>query len=145
MRELAELPVFRSPAVPFDPRTWRLTVGGLVARPIVLDYAEVLALHAVDDTSPFECVDGWRVAENHWSGVPVGVLLDMAGPLGGARFVTFHAGQFATSLTLEEARAPGVLLAYRLNGAPLAPEHGAPYASWRPVGNASMGSNGWNG
>lgn len=126
IRELPELPVFPSAVPAFDPQAWRLEVDGLVASPLALDYASVRSLPAVEDTSAFECVEGWRVPENHWRGVAVSALLDLASPLPEARFVTFHARGFSMSLALKDARAPGVLLAYDLDGAPLAPEHGAP-------------------
>jgi DMSO/TMAO reductase YedYZ molybdopterin-dependent catalytic subunit len=127
MKELSELPVFpRKDLADFDPETWHLQVDGLVAHPLTLSYSEVLALPRLEDTSPFECIEGWRVSENNWQGVSVATLLDRIAPLPEARFVTFHAGDFIMSLSLEEARAPGVLLAYGLNGAPLAREHGAP-------------------
>ncbi|MBI2916936.1 MAG: molybdopterin-dependent oxidoreductase [Chloroflexi bacterium] len=126
MKELSELPVFRSSAPPFDPQTWRLRVDGLVATPLALTQAEVLALPAVEDNSPFECVEGWRVPQNQWKGLPVSALLDRAGVLPEARFASFYSGDFAMSLTLDESRAPGVLLAHGLNGAALAPEHGGP-------------------
>lgn len=127
MRELPELPVFSKPDPgPFDLTSWRLRVEGLVARPMALSYPEVLALLREEHTGPFECVEGWRVPENRWEGVPVCALLDRAEPLPEARFATFHAGVFAMSLPLGEARSPGIILAHRLNGAPLAPEHGAP-------------------
>lgn len=127
MKELSELPVFVSGTLtPFDPRSWRLVVDGLVAVPLSLSIADILSLPVIDDTSPFECVDGWRVPENHWRGVLVGLLLDRAQATSAARYVTFSSGAFAMSLTLKEARAPGVLLAHSLNGKPLTPEHGAP-------------------
>src|SRR5207245_5119320 len=41
-----------------------------------------------------------------------------------------HDIAFERSLALDDALADGVLVAYAMNGAPLAPEHGAP---WRLV------------
>jgi len=126
MRELPQLPVFPTlgPVVSLD--SWRLRVDGLVHHPLTIGYAEVRALPAVQDTSPFACVEGWRVSRNQWRGVLVGTLLDTARPLPQARFVTVHSGEFIMSLALEEARRPGVLLAYDLNGVPLPVEHGGP-------------------
>lgn len=127
MKELSKLPVFPGKALAeFDPETWRLQVDGLVAHPLALSYSEVLALPSVKDSSPFECIEGWRVPDNNWQGVAIVTILDRAAPLPEARFATFQAGDFIMSLSLEEARAPGVLLAYSLNGLPLAREHGAP-------------------
>ena len=70
-----------------------------------------------------------------WSGVPLKALLKDI-PAGKAREVVFlgadrgfdsgveHA--FGRSLTLEEALEGDALLAYAMNGEPLAPQHGAP-------------------
>ncbi len=127
MIDLPELPVFSRGALPpFDPQTWRLRVHGLVVNPLALSYTELLSMPSVDDSSPFECVDGWRVPENHWRGLSVGTLVARARVLPNAHFVSFYSGDFAMSLTLEEAQGPGVLLAHSLNGKPLTPEHGAP-------------------
>lgn len=126
MRELPQLPVFPTPVPAVDLDAWRLRVDGLVRHPLAMGYAEVRALPAVEDTSPFECVEGWRVARNHWRGVALGTLLDRARPLPRACFVTVRAGGFVMSLALEEARRPGVLLAYDLDGVPLPVEHGGP-------------------
>jgi DMSO/TMAO reductase YedYZ molybdopterin-dependent catalytic subunit len=139
MRELSELPVFPSRAPAFDPETWRLRVDGLVSRSRSLSLAQVRDLPSVEDTSPFECVEGWRVPDNRWQGVAIATLLDMTDPLPQARYATFHAGNFIMSLSLEKARAPGVLLAYGLNGAPLTPEHGAPLRLVVPGGECYYG------
>ena len=55
-------------------------------------------------------------------------LLSAAGPQAGARFITFHAhdGVYTDTLGLEQALAPETLLADRLDGAPLPPDHGGP-------------------
>lgn len=74
MRELPQLPVFSRPGPAVDLHSWRLTVDGLVNYPLTLGYAEVRALPAVEDTSLFECVEGWRVSRNHWRGVVVGTV-----------------------------------------------------------------------
>ncbi len=124
--ELPELPVFSSGGPALDLVTWRLKVDGLVACPLTLDYSRVRALPAVEDLSPFECLEGWRVSQNRWRGVAVGTFLDRACPLPKAHFVTVHSGEYIISLTLDQAQRPGVLLAYDLNGVPLAVEHGGP-------------------
>ncbi len=106
---------------------WKgLRVGGLVATPLELGREELLALpsaHVVDD---FRCEEGWKVPALAWDGVPVRELLRAAQPLPQARFVAFSAGDFSMSLTIEEARSDGAILALRLNGQPLPPAHGGP-------------------
>jgi DMSO/TMAO reductase YedYZ molybdopterin-dependent catalytic subunit len=76
-----------------------------------------------------------------WTGVPLSVILDRAGVKDGAVDVILRGADkgelveapktpgeihFARSLPLEVANRPEVLLAYRMNGEELAPEHGFP-------------------
>jgi DMSO/TMAO reductase YedYZ molybdopterin-dependent catalytic subunit len=56
----------------------------------------------------------------------VAAILGRAGVQPQARFLKVYAGNFTVLLPLEEALTGGALLARRLNGAPLTPEHGAP-------------------
>ena len=112
----------------FDPGTYRLTVDGLVARPLSLDYDELRALPAVRQVSDFHCVEGWMVPDVRWDGVLFQSLAELAGPLPDARYVTFHSlgGVYRDSLSLTQARLPGVLIAYDLDGDPLSRVRGAP-------------------
>src|SRR5262249_25612877 len=43
----------------FDPASWRLEVGGLVAAPTSLSYDELRALPRSEQVSTFHCVTGW--------------------------------------------------------------------------------------
>ena len=45
-----------------------------------------------------------------------------------AKFITFHAvgGQYKDSLSIKEALEPDTMLAYKLNGKNLSPDHGFP-------------------
>ncbi|MYH41473.1 MAG: molybdopterin-dependent oxidoreductase [Chloroflexi bacterium] len=112
----------------FDPGTYRLTVDGLVARPLSLDYEALRALPAVRQVSDFHCVEGWMVPDVRWDGVLFQSLAELVGPLPDARYVTFHSlgGVYRDSLSLTQARLPGVLIAYDLDGAPLSRVRGAP-------------------
>lgn len=112
----------------FDPETYRLTVDGLVARPLSLDYGALRALPAVRQVSDFHCVEGWMVPDVRWDGVLFQSLAELVGPLPDARYVTFHSlgGVYRDSLSLTQARLPGVLIAYDLDGEPLSRVRGAP-------------------
>jgi len=107
---------------------WELVVDGLVATPLKLDRDAWLALPRTRETRTFHCVEGWSVDHLGWEGVRVADLLSAAAPQVGAGFVTFHAhdGAYTDTLTLDEARAPDTLVADRLDGAPLPPDHGGP-------------------
>ncbi len=93
---------------------WRLRVDGLVAQPLALSLREVDALEAQAHAADFVCEEGWVVPEQQWAGVAVAAILARAGVQPTARFLKVYAGAYT------------VLLARRLNGQPLTPEHGAP-------------------
>ena len=63
-----------------------------------------------------------------WVGVQLSTLLDAAGvqPAGQAvRFFSFD-GSYTESLTMEQARRPDVLVAYRMQGHDVSRSHGGP-------------------
>ncbi|MEI6362570.1 MAG: molybdopterin-dependent oxidoreductase [Actinomycetes bacterium] len=112
----------------FDAKTYRLAVTGLVAKEMSLSLTELAALPQTSMTKDFQCVTGWRVADVPWSGVLLSDLLDAAGVEAGAtavRFTSFD-GEYTESLTMEQARQPGVLVATSMFGKPIEDKHGAP-------------------
>ena len=111
-----------------DPPDYRLRVSGLVERPIVLTLADLQAMPSTKLVRDFQCVTGWRVAGVHWEGVALADLLDAAGVRPGATALAFDSydGADTESLTLEQARLPDVLVAYRMLGGPITAEHGGP-------------------
>jgi sulfite oxidase len=139
-----------------DPATWRLRVDGAVERVLELDLAtlreafrerEVIAtlqcagnrragLSAIRDI-PGEAPWGpGATGTATWTGVALADVLGLAGPLDQAAHVGFDgadlcpearpAQRFGGSIPLDKACRPEVLLAWGMNGEPLAPVHGAP-------------------
>ena len=118
-----------APTMPqFDPATWKLTVGGFVDKPTTLSYHELRALPRTEQVRDFHCVTGWSVGHVHWAGVRLSDLLDRVQPQFAAQGVRFTSAElpYVDYLTLPQARLKDVLLAYEMNGKPLAREHGAP-------------------
>ena len=116
------------PSLAYNPAGWSLTVDGAVQNPLTLSLAQVQALPQVSEVASFHCVTGWVVPDVHWTGVRISDLLAQAQPTSAAAWITFHSfdGVYTDSLSLEQAQAPGVLLALTADGRPLAPEQGAP-------------------
>ncbi|GAA1545821.1 sulfite oxidase-like oxidoreductase [Actinomadura kijaniata] len=116
------------PEVPDRPA---VTVTGLVRRPTQLAAAELAGLAGrVELRAGLHCVTTWSAPDLHWSGVPFAAahafLAERVG-VRGARWVTFGGlDGYRATLALEDALAPGVLLADRLAGAPLDRDTGAP-------------------
>jgi DMSO/TMAO reductase YedYZ molybdopterin-dependent catalytic subunit len=109
-----------------------LMVDGAVERPTKFALARLRAMPQHTQITRHDCVEGWS-AIGKWSGVPLGVVLDMVRPRPDARYVVFHCmdndgsgNLYYESLDLHQAYHPQALLALRLNDAPLDPDHGAP-------------------
>jgi DMSO/TMAO reductase YedYZ molybdopterin-dependent catalytic subunit len=111
----------------FDGRNWDLRIEGLVNKPLTLRFSELLALPQQDQVHDYMCVTGWKVSHVRWQGPLISQLIDLAEPRPEARAVSFDSadGVYVDSLTLAEARRPEVLLAHRINGAPLSSDRGA--------------------
>src|SRR5688572_11421859 len=114
---------------------WALQVDGLVASPATLSLAQLRAMPSRTQITRHDCVEGWS-AIGKWKGVPLGLLLERAGPLPNARYVVFRCAdamesgtadsRYYESVDMDDAYHVQTLLAYELNDAPLPVENGAP-------------------
>ena len=120
----AELPVFEHHHG--RPEVWPgLRIDGLVREPAVLTEAELRELTRQSMTADFRCLEGWSVPNQNWEGIPLSVVLDIAGPMPDARYAAVSAADFTIAVPLD-ADVGNILLATRLNGAELPEEHGGP-------------------
>jgi DMSO/TMAO reductase YedYZ molybdopterin-dependent catalytic subunit len=112
----------------FDPKTWRLELGGHVTRPTTLTYHELRSLPKVEQVSTFHCVTGWTVKNVRWGGVRLGEVLALAQPEDVAHAIEFVSMEqpYVDYLTREQAALHDVMLAYEMDGKPLSRAHGAP-------------------
>jgi DMSO/TMAO reductase YedYZ molybdopterin-dependent catalytic subunit len=112
---------------------WRLTVRGLVQRPLELSLASLRAMPLRTQITRHDCVEGWS-AIGKWTGVPLASVLDLAQLRPQARFIVLYCadelerndGGYYESIDLVDAFHPQTLLAYSLNDKPLAIANGAP-------------------
>jgi DMSO/TMAO reductase YedYZ molybdopterin-dependent catalytic subunit len=130
LRQLSALPVHPRPDL--DLEGYRLRVDGLVAAPMELTVDDLLALpqHGLHDD--FSCLDGWVVPDLDWRGPRLGDVIEMARPASRVGWVQASFRDFSLPLPLE--KAPEMILALTLNGAPLALDHGAPVRLMVPDG-----------
>jgi DMSO/TMAO reductase YedYZ molybdopterin-dependent catalytic subunit len=107
---------------------YTLAVGGLVAKPGKLTFAQLAAMPQTSMTRDFQCVTGWRVEKVAWSGVALPDLLDAVGASSSAKAlrITSFDGAYTESLTMEQARRRDVLVATSMLGAPITNDHGGP-------------------
>ena len=122
----------------YDIDTYRLVVDGLVDNPLSLTYQDLLDRPQVRETVLLICPGFfWDNAE--WTGTPLSLILEEAGLSPDASTVRLLAGDgYSQKLSLDEAMADGVFLAYEVNGETLPPDHGYPF---RLVARHQYGSN----
>ena len=112
----------------WDRAAWRLTVDGLVERPLALALDELRTVGLQTVTADFHCVSGWSVSDVRWRGLSMAALLDRAALKAGARALRFESsdGAYVDFLDLEVARRPDVMVALGIGDAALTAERGAP-------------------
>ncbi|THV25451.1 protein-methionine-sulfoxide reductase catalytic subunit MsrP [Peteryoungia ipomoeae] len=125
-------------------RPWTIEVGGLVAKPQVIDIETIMSEFTMGErTYRMRCVEAWSMVIP-WIGFPLSALLDKVEPLGSAKYVAFETlvrpeemqGQagifqalewpYVEGLRLDEARNPLAILATGLYGEMLPNQNGAP-------------------
>ncbi|SFR82243.1 sulfite oxidase-like oxidoreductase [Sphingomonas jatrophae] len=106
---------------------WRLKIGGMVERPVTLDWAGLMALPQVKSRSDIHCVTSWSRYDNDWAGVSTRTLLDLVGPRDEATHALLHGYDgYTTNVPLADFAAEDALLAHGWQGRPLTREHGGP-------------------
>jgi DMSO/TMAO reductase YedYZ molybdopterin-dependent catalytic subunit len=110
----------------YDIETYRLVVDGLVDNPLSLSYEDLLHRAEVTETVLLIC-PGFFWDNATWTGTPLSLILEEAGVSPDATRVRFVAGDgYEQTLSLEQALADGVFLAYEVDGETLPVEHGYP-------------------
>jgi len=117
-------------------KDWRLSIEGLVSRPVSLSLDELKRLPEESHILLHACEEGWSyIAE--WAGVRLATALNLAGVRPEGRYVVFE--PFANpnqsgsvvrvlwdSVDMADALHAQTLLAYGMNGEALPTDHGAP-------------------
>lgn len=127
-----------------DGSRWAVSVSGAVERPRALTTDDLMKLPAREEVVTLECAGnlvGWGGVSNaRWAGVPLGALLKAAGVRADAAEVVLvgadggkerEAGgiqvdAYARSIPLAKALDPATLIAFKMNGEALPPDHGGP-------------------
>lgn len=160
------------PIPKIDRDAWWLHVEGEVEKPFTINYEQLLELESVTIPVTLECAGNNRnflepkvkgvqwglgaVGTAEWTGVPLSVLLDRAAVKSNAHEVVLEGSDhgtlddpksppgeltFSRSVPLKKAQHD-VLVAYRMNGKDLPPEHGFPVRAIVP-GWYAMASIKW--
>jgi DMSO/TMAO reductase YedYZ molybdopterin-dependent catalytic subunit len=160
------------PIPTIDRNAWWLHVEGEVEKPLAINYEQLLELESITIPVTLECAGNNRnflepkvkgvqwglgaVGTAEWTGTPLSVLLNRAVVKSNAGEVVLEGSDhgilddpksppgeltFSRSVPLEKARRD-VLLAYKMNGKDLSPEHGFPVRAIVP-GWYAMASIKW--
>ena len=106
---------------------WRLTVDGMVARPMTLTMSDLRSLPRHSQITEVVCEEGWSyVAE--WIGTPLSEVLREAGPLPQARYVAYFSIQpdWWESIDMADAHHPQTFLTMGMNDGDLPVGFGGP-------------------
>ena len=127
-------PVLHVGEVPtYEPGEWTLAVGGLVERPQVLSFDDLVALPSVTVTTDIHCVTKWSKFDTTWRGVRVRDLLEAAGMRPEATHLMGHAEHgYTANVPLEDALRDESLVVWEYEGEPIEPEHGGPVRLFIP-------------
>ncbi len=122
---------------------WTLTLTGLASgTDIVLRLPDLSHIEQHQQVTRLCCVEGWSAIAG-WSGVRFADLLRAYPPAAGMKWAAIESAvnldgagnpdPYYVSIDLPTAMHPQTMLATRLNGAPLGPDHGAPLRLVAPM------------
>ncbi|MEZ5669786.1 MAG: protein-methionine-sulfoxide reductase catalytic subunit MsrP [Alphaproteobacteria bacterium] len=131
-------------------RPWTITIDGLVEQEMTLDIDDLLARVSLEErVYRHRCVEAWSMTVP-WSGFPVSQLVEIARPLGSAKYLqmttfedpevapgqqqSWYPWPYVEGLTMAEATNDLAFMVTGLYGKPVAKQNGAPlrlHAPWK--------------
>jgi sulfoxide reductase catalytic subunit YedY len=123
-------------------RPWALTIDGMVEKPLTLEADDLIRRMSLEERLyRFRCVEAWSMAVP-WTGFGMKALVDLARPLGSARYVrmetfldadvasgqrqTWYPWPYVEGCTVDEATNELAFMATGVFGKPLPQQMGAP-------------------
>jgi DMSO/TMAO reductase YedYZ molybdopterin-dependent catalytic subunit len=121
-------PVLTAEITPnIDTGTWMFRVEGLVEHESTWTWDEIHALPTGTYEGAIHCVTTWSKFGMRWTGVSVDTLLAAARPMASATHVLAISNTgYTTNLPLDDVTGGRAWVAWEVDGAPLAREHGGP-------------------
>jgi sulfoxide reductase catalytic subunit YedY len=124
------------------PRPWTIKLDGMVEKPMTLDLNDLLKKVSLEERLyRHRCVEAWSMAVP-WSGFPMQALVDLARPLGSAKYMRmetfldpatapeqkkfFYPWPYVEGLTMAEASNELAFLVTGMYGKPIPKQDGAP-------------------
>jgi len=126
-----------SSATPRIPQNWKLTITGLVDKPLTLSLDDIKAMPSITEMRTISCISnpvgGDLIGNAVWKGVRFKDVLAQAGVKSNAHFFKFESFDgWSTGIPLQLGLDDHSLLVYEMNGAPLPSDHGAPLRCFWP-------------
>lgn len=128
----------------FKPMPWKITIDGLVKKPVTVDVGELIARTPLEERIyRFRCVEAWSMVVP-WTGFMLSELLKQVEPLGSAKFIAMQTAlrpdempgvggwapvldwPYKEGLRIDEAMHPLTILAVGMYGDLLPSQNGAP-------------------
>ena len=112
-----------------DKATYKLTVDGLVNKPLTLTYADLQAYPQEDRLMDLNCVEGWDFTAK-WTGPSLNAIFADAGVKPEAKIVIFYTTDDSvgySSLDLSYVQQNDIIIALKDNDITLPPERGFPF------------------
>jgi methionine sulfoxide reductase catalytic subunit len=123
-------------------RPWTVKLDGMVEKPMTLDIDDLLKKMSIEERLyRHRCVEGWSMSVP-WTGFPMAALVDLAKPLGSAKYVRmetfmdpatapeqkkfFYPWPYVEGLTMAETRNELAFLVTGMYGKPTPKQDGAP-------------------
>jgi DMSO/TMAO reductase YedYZ molybdopterin-dependent catalytic subunit len=106
---------------------WRLTVDGMVERPLTLTVDQLKSFPSHNQITEVVCEEGWSyIAE--WNGVPLSYILNLAGAHPQAKYVFYFSIEpdWWESMDMADALHPQTFITYGMNGDELPVGNGGP-------------------
>jgi len=121
---------------------WTIKIDGMVEKPLMLDFADLLKKVSLEERLyRHRCVEAWSFTVP-WTGFPMAALVDLARPLGSAKYVRmetfmdpevapeqrkfFYPWPYVEGLTIAEAKNDLAFLVTGMYGNPVPKQDGAP-------------------
>lgn len=121
------------PVPKFDPATWDLRIFGSVENQLRWNWEEFQKLPTVTITTDIHCVTRWSKFDTVWEGVSFRHIAELAGVKPETQHIIAHCDYgYTTNVPLEDMMGDKVMLAYKYDGKPLEPDHGAPVRTLVP-------------
>lgn len=125
----------QAPNQELNQQNWRLTLAGGGNDDQTIGFDDLLAMPQTELTHDIHCVTRWSRQQDSFTGVLFKDLLSalaIAPQTQFVRFVAYSHRNHDTSLPLAVCLQENLILAHKINGQPLLPQHGFPVRTFAP-------------